>query len=98
MSNNDSDNDSTNSHSQPTTSRDPIGDDEIDFQLDIVDGEDPSRAVNPDDRYRPDPPGPGPTVGTRFATLQDGSFAIIERAALGGWISADETISLEDAR
>lgn len=68
------------------------------FDLDIVDGEDPSRAVNPDDRYRPDPPGPGPTVGTRFATLQDGSFAIIERTALGGWISADETISLEDAR
>jgi hypothetical protein len=80
------------------TDTDAIPTDEELFDLDIVDGEDPSRAVNPDDRYRPDPPGPGPTVGTRFATLQDGSFAIIERAALGGWISADETISLEDAR
>lgn len=68
------------------------------FDLDIVDGEDPSRAVDPDDRYRPDPPGPGPTVWTRFVTLQDGSFAIIERAALGAWISTDETINLEDAR
>ena len=83
---------------ETNTEPEPIPTNEELFNLDIVDGEDPSRAVNPDDRYRPDPPGPGPTVGTRFATLQDGSFAIIERASLGGWISADETISLEDAR
>jgi len=78
------------------TERTPT-DDEL-FDLDIVDGEDPSRAVDPDDRCRPDPPGPGPIVGTRFARFQDGSFAIIERGALGAWISADETVSLEDAR
>ena len=83
---------------ETNTEPEPIPTNEELFNLDIVDGEDPSRAVNPDDRYRPDPPGPGPTVGTRFATLQDGSFSIIERASLGGWISADETISLEDAR
>ena len=83
---------------ETNTEPEPIPTNEELFNLDIVDGEDPSRAVNPDDRYRPDPPGPGPTVGTRFATLQDGSFAIIERAALGAWISADEVFSLEDAR
>ncbi|QLC35635.1 hypothetical protein EFA46_015350 (plasmid) [Halarchaeum sp. CBA1220] len=91
-SNADSGPDSTDTDSERT-----LTDDEL-FDLDIVDGEDPLRAVDPDDRYRPDPPGPDPTVGTRFATLQDGSFAIIERAALGAWISADETINLEDAR
>lgn len=91
-SNTNSDPDSTDTDTETT-----LTDDEL-FDLDIVDGEDPSRAVDPDDRYRPDPPGPGPTIGTRFTTLQNGSFAIIERAALGGWISADETISLEDAR
>lgn len=91
-SNADSGSDSTDTDPERT-----LTDDEL-FDLGIVDGEDPSRAVEPDDRYRTDPPGPGPTVGTRFATLQDGSFAIIERAALGAWISADETINLEDAR
>jgi hypothetical protein len=67
------------------------------FRLDIVDGEDPSREVCKD-RVRTNPPGPGPTPHTRFAILQDGSFAIIERAALGAWICADEVLNLEDTR
>ena len=89
-SHNNSNSDSNDSDQIPTN-------DEL-FDLDIVDGEDPSRAIDPDDRYRPNPPGPGPTVGTSFAKFQDGSFAIIDQAALGAWISAAETINLEDAR
>jgi len=65
------------------------------FRLDIVDGEDPSRQVR-DNRFRVDPPGPGPSPNTRLAALQDDSFAIIERAALGAWIAADELVNLED--
>jgi hypothetical protein len=97
MPTNNPDHDPTNSNSQSTTNEDLTGNDEIDFQLDIVDGEAPSHALC-NDRVRTDPPGPGPTPHTRFAILQDSSFAIIERAALGAWISADEVFSLGDAR
>jgi len=89
-SHNNSNSDSNDSEPTPT-------DEEL-FALDIVDGEDPSESNDLDGRYRSNPPGPGPTVGTRFVKLQDGSFAIIDKAALGGWISAAKTINLEDAR
>ena len=91
---------STNSNTSPdsTDSEDiaNMSDEEL-FRLDIVDGEDPNRQVR-DDRFRVDPPGPGPSPNTRLATLQDGSFAIIERAALGAWIAGDELVTLEDTR
>lgn len=80
MSNNDSDNDSTNIHSQPTTSGDPIGDDEIDFQLDIADGEDPGRPVTDENEFNPYPPGPGP-----FLKRYDSSSS---STALGDSLSA----------
>jgi hypothetical protein len=100
MSANDSNNDSTNSDSQPTTNEVPTGNDEIDFQLDIVDGEDPSRPVTDDENeFNPYPSGPGPLPGSmRFARLIDDTWAFIEHGNVGGWISAEETISLEDAR
>ena len=99
MSNNDSDHDSTNIHSQPTTSGDPIGDDEIDFQLDIVDGEDPGRPVTDENEFNPYPPGPGPLPETiRFVKLVDGTWGFIERRHVGGWISAEELTSLDKSR
>jgi len=100
MSTNDSDTDPTNSHSQPPTSENLTGDDEIDFQLDIVDGEDPSRPVTDDENgFNVYPPGPGPLPGTmRFVRLVDDTWAFIESGNFGGWINAEETISLDDIR
>jgi hypothetical protein len=100
MSTNNSDNDSTNSDSQPPANEDLAGDDEIDFQLDIVDGEDPSQPVTDDrNEFDPYPPGPGPLPGTmRFVRFVNGTWGFIERGNVGGWLSAEETISLEAAR
>jgi hypothetical protein len=100
MSTNNSDHDPTNSNSQPTTNEDLTGDDEIDFQLDIVDGEDPSRPVIDDrNEFNVYPPGAGPLPGTmRFVRLVDDTWAFIESGNFGGWINAEETISLDDVR
>ena len=99
MSNNDSDNDSTNSHSQPTTSKDPTSDDEIDFQLDIVDGEDPGWPVTDGNEFNAYPPGPGPLPETiRFVKFVDGTWGFLERGHVGGWISAEKLVSLDKLR
>jgi len=100
MSTNNSDHDLTNSNSQPPTNEDLTGDDEIDFQLDIVDGEDPSRPVIDDrNEFSVYPPGTGPLPGTmRFVRLVDDTWVFIESGNFGGWINAEETISLDDVR
>jgi hypothetical protein len=96
MSSNNPDRDPTNSNGHPPTN----GDDEIDFQLDIVDGEDPSLPVIDDgNEFNPYPAGPGPLPGTmRFVRFVDDTWAFIERGNFGGWINAEETISLADVR
>jgi hypothetical protein len=99
MSTNNSDHGPTNSHNQQPTNEDLTGDDDVDFHLDIVDGEDPSRPVTDDkNEFNPYPPGPGPLPGTRFVRLIDGTWAFIEKGNVGGWVGAEETISLEAAR
>jgi hypothetical protein len=99
MSSNNSDHDPTISDSQPPANEDLDGDDEIDFQLDFVDCEYPSRPVTDDgNEFNPNPPGPGPLPGTRFVRLIDGTWAFIEKGNVGGWVGAEETISLEAAR
>lgn len=100
MSTNDPDHDPTNSNSQSTTSEDLTGDDELDFQLDIVDGEDPGRPVTDDENgFNVYPPGPGPLPGTmRFVRNVDDTWAFIESGNFGGWISTKELISLDEVR
>mgnify|MGYP006866529419 FL=1 len=100
MSSNNSDHDPTNCHSQPPTNEELTGDDDVDFHLDIVDGEDPSRPVTDDkNEFNPYPSGPGPLPRTmRFVRLIDGTWAFIERGNVGGWISAEETINLDEVR
>jgi hypothetical protein len=94
MSTNNPDHDPKNSSGQPSQN----GADEINFQLDIVDGEDPSRSVTDDgDEFNPYPPGPGPLPGTmRFVRNIDGTYGIIERGNFGGWIDAEQPINLDD--
>ena len=89
----------TDENRLPTTDK-LTGNDEIDFQLDIVDGENPSRPVTDDGvEFNTYPPGPGPMPGTmRFIKTIDNTWTFIERGNFGGWISAAKTISLEDTR
>lgn len=99
MSSNNSDHDPTISDSQPPANEDLDGDDEIDFQLDIVDGEDPGRPVTDEKKFNPYPPGPGPLPETiRFVKFVDGTWGFIERGHVGGWISAEELTSLDKSR
>jgi len=100
MSTSNNDTDDTDDQNCSPTSSGLTGDDEIDFQLDIVDCEDPSQPVSDDDHgFNAHPPGPGPMPGTmRFVRTVDDTWAFIERGNLFGWISADETINLDDVR
>ena len=100
MSTSNNDTDDTDDQNCSPTSSDLTGDDEIDFQLDIMDGEDPSRPVTDDEcGFDAHPPGPGPMPGTmRFVRTVDDTWAFIERGNLFGWIESSETISLDDVR